>query len=97
MEQKFFEDFDKNQEFLKYLDNRFEAFKTEIDGKIKANLRCNEAAIKGKINVKLLGHLLEELGDLKTLEYYLDKDLHKISRTALKKAMSEKSTPYVPL
>lgn len=34
---------------------------------------------------------------LTTLEYYLDKDLYKISMSALKEAMQKKAIPYMPL
>jgi len=90
MAHKFFEDTDKNKEFLKYLDNRFESFGISLKTEIEANLKI-------KSNEKLLEHLLEDLGDLKTLEYYLDKDLYNISMSALKDAMQKKAFPYVPL
>jgi hypothetical protein len=94
MSQKFFEDIDKNKEFLKYLDNRFKncetSLKSEIEEKIKNNLTYFETKLKVLED-------LGDLGDLITMEYYSDKKLYKKSTKSLKKAMSEKSSPYVPL
>ena len=86
MSQKFFEDIDKNKEFLTYLDNKIKS----CEEKIKDKLTYFETKLKG---LEELG----ELGDLITIEYYSDKKLRKKSMDSLKKAMSEKASPYVPL
>jgi len=91
MTQKFFEnvDIDKTK-FSKYLDKRIKVSNPEFDIFIKDIIETLDKEFSQTCSI------IDE-GTLKTLEYYIDKELYKKSITAIKEAMAEKAIPYESL
>ncbi len=72
------------------MDKSFQISNIKLDKKsllILKELECKFPENNAKIDKRTLT----------TLEYYLNKDLYNLSKSALKEAMQKKAIPYVPL